>query len=65
MICPTCHSPEHRVARTAGDRRQRQCERCGERWWTVEMPEAEAVRLRRIEKVAELLRDLQMLKEAV
>jgi transcriptional regulator NrdR family protein len=57
MNCPTCAHPDHRVLRTdAKDgrvRRARECLRCGHRWHTVEMPEADA---KRADEVREVLR---------
>ena len=53
MTCPLCRHDENRVIRSRernGEvHRLRQCDRCGHRWQTVELPAADVERIRRIE----------------
>lgn len=56
MKCPTCGHGDHRVLRTKGDRRTRECLQCGKRWHTVEAPEQ---MYRRAAEVLELGRRLR------
>lgn len=54
MPCPLCNHPDSRVLRTTERngqiRRTRQCERCGHRWPTVEITEAEALQVERVKR---------------
>jgi transcriptional regulator NrdR family protein len=53
MSCPLCHHDEDHVIRSKERNdtvhRVRQCDRCGHRWQTVELPVADVERIRRIE----------------
>ena len=53
MTCPLCHHAEDRVIRSR-DRdgsihRVRECDRCGHRWQTIELPALDVERIKRIE----------------
>lgn len=55
MTCPLCSHRDSRVIRTTERdngqiRRTRQCERCGHRWPTVEITEAEAQQVERVRR---------------
>jgi len=55
--CPLCAHQDNHVSRstTRADgavRRTRQCDRCGHRWATLEVTEAEAQRADRVRKAA-------------
>lgn len=57
MACPLCTHPDSRVIRSSEResgqvRRTRQCERCGNRWATVEIPEAEAQHVAKVRAAA-------------
>lgn len=56
LRCPVCSHTETRVLRTTERdgrvRRTRQCCQCGHKWATVEMTEADALRVARVESLA-------------
>lgn len=60
MHCPLCQHQANTVMRTTSRgnqiRRTRQCDRCGNRWVTVEIDEAQALMAERIRaKAGELM----------
>lgn len=53
MSCPLCRHDENHVIRSRerdGEvHRLRQCDRCGHRWQTIELPATDVERIKRIE----------------
>lgn len=56
MNCPVCNHGEHRVLRTNGARRTRECLKCGKRWFTIEAPEDVYTRAEEIREAFQRLR---------
>lgn len=52
MSCPICKNDECEVLEKRQDRRRRRCKRCGHRFTTYEVSEAELERLRAVEAKA-------------